>query len=126
MKPATLPDHRHDPPAGPQGRAAARRRQDPSLVEKRVTVTIVATHRIAGPLHRIEVSLRALVDGRDPGELRSRQSDELQELFAVVNQLRAQLHGQSAQESAGNELGELGDVESLAEPSGSESTTDAA
>lgn len=47
---------------------------------------IAVTFRIAGPVHRFESHLRSLCDGGDPGELRLRADDELQDLCELINQ----------------------------------------
>jgi len=48
---------------------------------------ILVTHRIAGPIYRIEQQLGILLKGEKIGPIRIRHGDEFQELVYVVNQL---------------------------------------
>jgi hypothetical protein len=47
------------------------------------------THRVAGPLFRLERHLEAVKAGQDPGELRLREEDQLQGLAELVNEALA-------------------------------------
>ena len=49
-----------------------------------LALTLNATHRFAGPIFRIEQYLKAVVDGRDPGELKLRSGDKLQDVAELV------------------------------------------
>jgi hypothetical protein len=50
-----------------------------------ITVGILTTFRIAGPLYRFEQHLRAIARGEDPGECRIRKGDQLTEFCASFN-----------------------------------------
>lgn len=50
-----------------------------------VLVGVLATFRLAGPIHRFEQHLSALARGEDPGPCRLRRGDELQELCVRLN-----------------------------------------
>lgn len=56
-----------------------------------LVVGVLVTHRIAGPLHRIEQHLEALARGENPGECRIRKHDELQELCERINEAQRAL-----------------------------------
>lgn len=49
-------------------------------------VGILVTFRIAGPLRRLEIHLKQVIDGTASGPCRVRRNDELQELAALLNQ----------------------------------------
>jgi hypothetical protein len=50
-----------------------------------ITVGILTTFRIAGPLYRFDQHLKAVARGEDPGECRIRKGDQLQEFCATLN-----------------------------------------
>jgi hypothetical protein len=56
------------------------------LVPLTLMVGVLATFRIAGPLHRFEVYLKAVLRGEDPGECHLRQEDELKELARLITE----------------------------------------
>jgi len=49
------------------------------------------SHRIAGPVHRMEMTLRKVLDSGEPVPLRLREGDELQELAGLLDQALAKL-----------------------------------
>lgn len=55
------------------------------LVPLMLVVGVLVTHRIAGPIYRMERHLEALARGENPGECRIRKSDEFQELCQRIN-----------------------------------------
>jgi hypothetical protein len=55
------------------------------LVPVTFFVGVLATHRIAGPIHRFERYLASIVAGEEPGECRIREGDELQGLCNLIN-----------------------------------------
>lgn len=69
-----------------------------------ITVGILTTFRVAGPLYRIERHLEAIARGEDPGECRIRKGDQLQELCDTLNSAldSAREHGWKPQ---GREVG---------------------
>jgi len=54
-----------------------------------IVIGVLVTHRIAGPLHRLETHLRAVIDGKTRDDCRLRSGDELQELCELINQATA-------------------------------------
>ena len=54
-----------------------------------VTVGVLLTFRIAGPLHRIETYLEAVLAGKEQGPCTLRDGDSLQELCSLVNRVSA-------------------------------------
>jgi hypothetical protein len=57
-------------------------------------VGLVMTHRIAGPIYRLEVFFNQLLGGQRPADVRLRRGDELHELCDLVNQATAPLRAQ--------------------------------
>lgn len=51
---------------------------------------IIVTHRIAGPLYRIEQDLTRVLHAEKISPIKLRNGDEFQELVALINQLIAQ------------------------------------
>lgn len=49
--------------------------------------SILLSHRVAGPLYRIQLTLDKLIQGEDVGYIRLRKNDELKELAAKINEL---------------------------------------
>jgi nitrogen fixation/metabolism regulation signal transduction histidine kinase len=54
-------------------------------------IGVLVTHRIAGPVHRIEGFLRAVARGERPRDCSLRKGDELNELCSAVNDATAPL-----------------------------------
>jgi hypothetical protein len=54
---------------------------------------IIFSHRIAGPLYRIDAILRALIDGRDPPVVKFRDGDYFQPTAALLEELSEKLRG---------------------------------
>jgi len=50
-----------------------------------ITVGILATFRIAGPLYRFEQHLKAIARGEEPGECHIRTGDQLQDFCVTLN-----------------------------------------
>ncbi|MCZ6597744.1 MAG: hypothetical protein O7B99_08915 [Planctomycetota bacterium] len=50
-------------------------------------VGVLATHRIAGPVHHFETYLRRVSQGQATGPCKIRKGDELQELCAIINEV---------------------------------------
>jgi hypothetical protein len=61
------------------------------LLPLTLSVGIVATFRIAGPLHRFETFLRAIANGEKPADCKIRRGDELQEFCTLLNDVTAPL-----------------------------------
>lgn len=59
-------------------------------------VGIVATFKIAGPLHRFEQFLRAVRDGHQVEPCQIRKGDELQSLCTLLNEVTAPLRERTA------------------------------
>jgi len=49
-------------------------------------VGIAITHKIAGPLHRFEIYLRALKSGQTSAPCKLRNSDQLQDFCQLLNE----------------------------------------
>ena len=52
-----------------------------------VACSIVLTHKIAGPLYRLEKKLQKLAKGEDVGYIQIRKKDQLKELASTINDL---------------------------------------
>ena len=65
-----------------------------------VMVGVIATFKIAGPVHRMMTFLQAVLRGEHPAECQLRKGDELQELCQLTNQVTKQLRSSSAESSA--------------------------
>lgn len=52
-----------------------------------VAFSIIFSHRIAGPVYRLERTLDMVIKGEDVGDIKLRKGDELQELAARINDL---------------------------------------
>jgi hypothetical protein len=65
-----------------------------------LAVGIVATFKIAGPLHNFEQFLRAVRDGQQVEPCRIRKGDELQTLCTLINEVTAPLRERAASNSA--------------------------
>lgn len=50
-----------------------------------VLVGIIGSFKIAGPLYRFEVFLRALLEGQQPEDIRLRAGDELKDVAALLS-----------------------------------------
>lgn len=68
---------------------------------------IFFSHRIAGPVYRINMILRALIDGRDPPVVKFRDGDYFQPTAALLKELSEKLRGprQGAPTRPGNPPG---------------------
>ncbi|MEE8141464.1 MAG: hypothetical protein V3T77_00020 [Planctomycetota bacterium] len=55
------------------------------LIPLTVSVGIIVTFRIAGPVYRFESYLRSIAGGENPGPCSIRRGDELQELCTAIN-----------------------------------------
>ena len=64
-------------------------------------VAVTTTHRVLGPLYRIERHLKDVVDGRTKTELRLRKGDELQELCELINRATLRASPTSAEDDVG-------------------------
>ena len=64
-----------------------------------VSLGVLATFRIAGPLYRFEVYLGQLARGEEPGPCRIRRDDELHELCAAINRAVPVLKGEAPPEA---------------------------
>jgi len=64
-----------------------------------IGVGIVATFKIAGPLHRFEQFLRAVRDGHQVQPCQIRKGDELQALCTLLNEVTAPLRERAASKS---------------------------
>jgi hypothetical protein len=62
-------------------------------------VGIVATFKIAGPLHRFDLFLRAVRDGHQVEPCQIRKGDELQEMCTLLNEVTAPLRERAASKS---------------------------
>jgi len=62
-------------------------------------VGIVATFKIAGPLHNFEQFLRAVRDGQQVEPCRIRKGDELQDMCTLLNEVTAPLRERTAAKS---------------------------
>ncbi|MAF67466.1 MAG: hypothetical protein CMJ84_17645 [Planctomycetes bacterium] len=58
-------------------------------------VGILTTFRIAGPIYRMEMFLKEIISGADPGRCRLRKGDQLQELCALLNEAREELESRN-------------------------------
>ena len=61
-----------------------------------IGVGIVATFKIAGPLHHFEQFLRSVRDGQQVEPCKIRKGDELQELCTLLNEVTAPLRERAA------------------------------
>jgi methyl-accepting chemotaxis protein len=61
------------------------------LLPLTLSVGVVVTFRIAGPLHRFESFLKAVARGEKPPDCRIRRGDELQDLCKLLNEATAPL-----------------------------------
>lgn len=57
-------------------------------------VGVLATFRIAGPIHRMRAFLAAVQRGEHPPDIRLRKDDELQDLAAALNDVTRRLRAQ--------------------------------
>jgi len=57
-----------------------------ALAPLMLVVGVLVTHRIAGPIYRMERHLEAIARGENPGECRIREGDEFHELCARLNE----------------------------------------
>jgi nitrogen fixation/metabolism regulation signal transduction histidine kinase len=66
------------------------------LVPLTITVGVLVTHRVAGPVFRFEEHLKAIARGEDPGRCELREGDELQELCQCINAAVERLRNQGS------------------------------
>lgn len=66
------------------------------LLPLTLLVGVLITHRIAGPVYRLETFLKQVESGEAREECRLRKGDELQELCALVNHATAARRAQNA------------------------------
>jgi methyl-accepting chemotaxis protein len=59
-------------------------------------VAVVLSHRIAGPLYRLQKHMREVAAGSAPNDVKFREGDLFQELAVACNELLARLRGVSA------------------------------
>jgi len=64
------------------------------LIPVLILIGLNVTHRVAGPLHRVERHLEDLAGGEDPGPLVCRRTDEIPELSELVNRVRERMVAQ--------------------------------
>lgn len=72
------------------------------LIPVSLSIGIVVTFRVAGPVHRFETYLKQILSGERPGPCRLRDADELQELCSLINQVTEPLRA-TPEESADSE-----------------------
>jgi len=72
-------------------------------------VGIVATFKIAGPLHNFEQFLRAVRDGRQVEPCQIRKGDELQSLCTLLNEVTAPLRARAAPDSGSKRAHDVAD-----------------
>ena len=65
-------------------------------------VGVLATHRFAGPIYRMQVFLRDVIAGKRPRDCKLRQGDELQDFCALLNQATAAVRGQPEPAASGD------------------------
>lgn len=68
-----------------------------------LVVGVIITHRIAGPVYRMERHLEAIARGENPGECRIRKGDEFQELCTRINEAVRALEARRATAPQGQE-----------------------
>ncbi|MFA5096875.1 MAG: hypothetical protein WC478_06005 [Candidatus Omnitrophota bacterium] len=54
-------------------------------------LSLIYSHRIAGPIYRLQKAVTSLREGKDSGVIKIRKNDELQELSAGLENLRVNL-----------------------------------
>ena len=59
-----------------------------------IVCSIVFTHRIVGPLSRLEETLRKLAKGEDVDYIQTRKTDELKKMTSTINDLIRSLKNQ--------------------------------
>jgi len=68
-----------------------------------LAVGVMLTHRIAGPVYRMERHLEAIARGENPGDCRIRKNDEFQELCARLNEAVRAIEARRAPTTQGQE-----------------------
>ena len=61
-----------------------------------LTVGVLCTFRIAGPVYRFESFLRSVIAGEKPRDFRLRKGDQLQDLAALLNEATAPLRAETS------------------------------
>jgi nitrogen fixation/metabolism regulation signal transduction histidine kinase len=56
-------------------------------------IAVIFSHRIAGPLYRLQRHLKAVAAGAEPGDVKFRRGDLYQELAEACNELMARMRG---------------------------------
>ena len=56
-----------------------------------LTIGVLCTFRIAGPVYRFETFLRSVINGEKPADFRLRKGDQLQDLAALINEATSPL-----------------------------------
>ena len=81
---------------------------------------IFASHRVAGPIYRLEKTLEELINGNFSIRMRLRKGDEFKELEGVMNRLAEYLEGVKKRDEALHQelLGELKALKSSLEKEG--------
>ena len=64
--------------------------------------SIIVTHRIAGPIYRLEKTLDELIQGEDVGFIRLRKHDEFKEFAAKLNEVIRIVKESGAGQKEGN------------------------
>lgn len=64
------------------------------LVPLMLVVGVLVTHRVAGPIYRIERYFQAWLRGEDNGPIRLRRRDELHDLAELVNEIREKVRAE--------------------------------
>ena len=54
-------------------------------------ISLFVSHKIAGPLHKLQTFMNSGANGKDPGELNFRKSDYFQELAEAFNRFKGRL-----------------------------------
>jgi len=58
-----------------------------------IIMTLLVSHRIAGPLYRLKKVLNMLGEGDFSGDFRIRHKDQLQDLASIFNDMRVKIRG---------------------------------
>ena len=77
------------------------------LLPLTVSIGILVTFRIAGPVYRFEEYLKQVIRGEEVGPCRLRKGDELNELCDLINQATEPLRIRLANEEPSSEESEL-------------------
>ena len=83
------------------------------LVPLTLSIGIMVTFRVAGPLYRFEVFLKQIIAGEKPQDCHIRKDDELQELCRLLNEATAPLRVRDDAPRPGGETEPVDSVPSL-------------